>query len=166
MLDRWAQWADQQEDLCHHARQMCYGPRLTTEVYDRAVIDGIAFSSMQTEGKKRSRDSVVMMKDDETYWAGRVRYFLNHTPPGMDVSDESGVSVAHVHWYGHVTEQDAMCPALDCPVFTKQFKDDKSGNMWPMELLAPCKLSIVPHRHHSDRIVVLSRFASFLKTVP
>ena len=121
---------------------------------------------MQTEGKKRSRDGVVMMKDNGTYWAGRVRYFLNHTPPNVDVSDEIGVSIAHVHWYGRVAEQDAMCPALDCLVVKKQFKDDKSGNMWPMELLAPCKLSVVPHRHHSDRVVVLSRFASFLKTVP
>ena len=37
---------------------------------------------------------------------------------------------------------------------------------WPMEKLTPCKLAAVPHCKKKDRLVILSRFASFLQQVP
>ncbi|KAL3131095.1 hypothetical protein ABBQ38_000406 [Trebouxia sp. C0009 RCD-2024] len=121
---------------------------------------------MQTEGKKRSRDSVVLMWDSGEYWAGRVRFLLSHTPPGMQHGAES-VDIAHVTWYGHVSSREpAICPVLGCPIFRKCFKDDPKGNMWPLEKLTPCKLAAVPYRKKKDRLVILNRFASFLQQVP
>ena len=38
-----------------------------------------------------------------------------------------------------------------------------TGNLWPLERLAPCKL---PHGSHVDNLVVLSSFATFLNFVP
>lgn len=168
LLHDWFRWGSQQPQFCQHAQALCSGPRLSVEVYDRAVIQGVEFSSMQTEGKKRSHDSVVLMKDSGVYWAGRVRYFLSHTPPGMThVHGDSMADIAHVSWYGHVPAREAsVCPTLGCPIFKKCFKDDPKGNMWPMEKLTPCKLAAVSHCKKKDRLVILSRFASFLQQVP
>ncbi len=49
------------------------------------------------------------MKDNNNYWAGRVRFFLSHTPPGVDVS---GVFIAHVNWYNHLPQGQNMSAAL------------------------------------------------------
>ena len=97
-------------------------------------------------------------------WAGRVRFFLSHSPPG--VSNGSEVSIAHVHWYTHLPERDAMSLALGCPVFKASYKDDTGGNMWPVEKLAPCQFSAVYHKTRKECVVILSRFSSFLESVP
>ena len=99
-------------------------------------------------------------------WAGRVCFFLSHTPPGVDVSDESGVYIAHVKWYNHLPQGQNMSATLNCPIFKTSFKDDKGGNMWPVEKLAPCKLGALYHKGRRDRIVILNRFSSFLDCVP
>ena len=59
-----------------------------------------------------------------------------------------------------------MSAALQCPIFRTSFKDDKNGNMWPVEKLAPCKLGAVYHKGRRDHIVILNRFATFLARVP
>ena len=59
-----------------------------------------------------------------------------------------------------------MLTDLNCPVFKREFEDDITGNMWPLERLAPCKLLSLPHKSRFDNLVVLSRFASFLSFVP
>ena len=69
-------------------------------------------------------------------------------------------------WYANVPAREAICPVLDCPIFKKAFKDDISGNMWPMEKLAPLALAAVRHRTKKDRLVILSRYANFLEQVP
>ncbi len=165
-LADWFKWGKQQRDLCAHTQQLCYGPKCLPYVFDRATIGGATFSTMATEGKKFSRDSVVIMKDDGVYWAGRVRFFLSHMPPGGIVGSDAEIDIAHVHWYGNVPQCEAMSPTLNCPVFLKAFKDDQSGNMWPVDQLAPCKLGAVQHRTQRNRLVIVSRFASFLKHVP
>ncbi|DBA98717.1 TPA: hypothetical protein ACH3X1_014490 [Trebouxia sp. C0004] len=91
LLDEWYDWGRCQPQLCQLAQQLCYGPKLSAEVFDRATIQGVPSSTTKTEGKKRSRESVILMKDNNKYWAGRIRFFLSHTPPGVDVSHESGV---------------------------------------------------------------------------
>lgn len=166
LLDQWYVWGKCQPQLCQHAHLLCYGPKLTAEVFDRATIQGVPFSTTKTEGKKRSRESVVLMKDNDKYWAGRVRFFLSHTPPGVDVSDESGVFIAHVNWYNHLPQGQNMSATLNCPIFKTSFKDDKGGNMWPVEKLAPCKLGAVYYKGRRDRIVILNRFSTFLDCVP
>ncbi|KAL0027756.1 hypothetical protein WJX77_003102 [Trebouxia sp. C0004] len=54
----------------------------SAQVFDRATIQGIRFSTTKTEGKKKARESVVLMSDNHNIWAGQVRFFLSHTPPG------------------------------------------------------------------------------------
>ena len=70
--------------------------RRTVAVFDRATIQGVPFSTTKTEGKKMSRESVVLMQDNKKYWAGRVLFFLSHTPPGVDVTADSDAYIAHV----------------------------------------------------------------------
>lgn len=116
---------------------------------DRATIQGVQVSSMGTEGRKESRDS-VLHEGQRSLLAGRVRFFLHHTPPGSDHGDDHGIDIAHVRWYAHVLAREAICPVLDCPVFKKAYKDDTSGNMWPMEKLAPCAFAALsPHQERS-----------------
>lgn len=55
----------------------------------------IACQSMQTEGTKRSRDSVVSIRDSDAYWAGGVRFCLSHTPPGRQHGNASMALIAH-----------------------------------------------------------------------
>ncbi|DBA91470.1 TPA: hypothetical protein ACH3X1_003106 [Trebouxia sp. C0004] len=143
LLDQWYVWGRLQPQLCQHAHRLCYGPKLTAEIFDIATIQEVPVSTTKTEGNKRSRESVVLMKDNNKCWAGRIRFFLSHTPPGVDVSDESGVFIAHVNWYNHLPQGQNMSAMLNCPIFKTSFKDDKGGNMWPVEKLAPCKLGAV-----------------------
>ena len=116
--------------------------------------------------RKRSRESVVLMKDNNKYWAGRICFFLSHTPPGVDVSDESGVYIAHVNCYNHLPQGQNMSATMNCPIFKTSFNDDKGGNMWPVEKLAPCKLGALYHKGRRDHIVILNKFSSFLDCVP
>lgn len=48
---------------------------------------------------------------------------------------------------------------------TRGWQNEPTGNLWPVERLAPCKLAAVPHSSHRDNIVILNRFASFLHVV-
>ena len=164
LLEQWYRWGQQVPEFCQQARQLCSGPLKTVEVFDRATIQGIRFSTTKTENKKKARESVVLMSDNNKLWAGRVRFFLSHEPPG--VSNGSEVSIAHVHWYTHLPASDAMSPALGCPVFKASYKDDTGGNMWPVEKLAPCQFSAVYHKTRKECVVILSRFSNFLESVP
>ena len=53
--------------LCQHAHWLCYGLNLSAEVFNRAIIQGVPFSTTKTGGKKRFRESVVLMTDNSTY---------------------------------------------------------------------------------------------------
>ena len=61
---------------------------------------------------------------------------------------------------------DGKVVSLGCPVFKRAWQDDPTGNLWPVDRLAPCKLAAVPHKSHKENLVVLDRFASFLDEVP
>ena len=77
----------------------------------------------------------------------------------------SGVFIAHVKWYNHVSNaRDAMSSALGCPIFKTSFKDDDTCHLYPVEKIAPCQLSAVYQKGQKDRLVILSRFANFLDT--
>ena len=114
----------------------------------------------------RASPLIIAKQYNDKYWAERVCYFLSHTPPGVDESDESGVFIAHVNWYNHLPQGQNMSATLNCPIFKTSFKDDKGGNMWPVEKLAPCKLGAVHLKGRKDRIVILNRFSTFLDCVP
>ncbi|DBA87959.1 TPA: hypothetical protein ACH3X1_004944 [Trebouxia sp. C0004] len=44
LLDEWYDWGRCQPQLCQLAQQLCYGPKLSAEVFDRATIQGVPFS--------------------------------------------------------------------------------------------------------------------------
>ncbi|KAL0028532.1 hypothetical protein WJX77_012456 [Trebouxia sp. C0004] len=49
-------------------------------------LTGLPFrESSPPEGKKKSRNSVVLMRDSGKLWAGHVSFFLSHTPPGVGI---------------------------------------------------------------------------------
>ena len=50
LLDAWQAWGQQYYGLCEHA-QLCHGSRLLVQVYDRAIFQGVRFSTTKTEGK-------------------------------------------------------------------------------------------------------------------
>ena len=97
--------------------------------------------------------------------------FLSHNPPGLeDCQPDEQATIAEVDWFAPAVAAPGincgMATDLKCPVFKRDFIDDATGNLWPVEQLSPCKLLSVPHDSHADNLVVLSRFASFLDQVP
>ncbi|DBA90689.1 TPA: hypothetical protein ACH3X1_003906 [Trebouxia sp. C0004] len=58
---KWYERGKRQPDLCQQARQLCSGPLKSAQVFDRATIQGIRFSTTETEGKKKARESVVLI---------------------------------------------------------------------------------------------------------
>ena len=86
--------------------------------------------------------------------AGRLRRFLTHCAPGVAAKRSS--------------------KALGCPIFNSSFVDDKRGNFWPVDKLAPCNLLAMPHKSGGvassidrvNHVATLSRFGSFLSKVP
>ena len=121
-----------------------------------------AFSRI--EKSKFARDSVVLTKSNGKYWAGWVNAFLSHPLPGWEDCHLSEEDVAEVDWFADAVPaagiSGGLSVCLGCPLFKTDFQDDRTGNLWPMERLPPCKLASLPHSSHSDNLVVLSRFAS------
>ena len=64
-------------------------------------------------------------------------------------------------------QQEQATTVFGCPVFKTSFKAGKGTcNPWPIDKLVPCQLGAVYHKKRENRLVILSRFASFLDTVP
>ena len=171
MLYQWYDWAAQQSDLSEYEQELCYGPDLAVEQYDRARFGEAKFAATTVEGAKYARDSLVLTKSSGQYWAGRVTAFLCHDPPGwQDCHPENQANIAEVQWFAPAVAapgiSEGMAIDLKCPVFKREVMDDPTGNLWPLERLSPCKLLSVPHASHASNLVVLSRFASFLVQVP
>ncbi len=103
-------------------------------------------------------------------WAGRVNAFLSHAPPSWeDCHPSEEASVAEVDCADAVPTagiSNGLSVCLGCPVFKRDFEDDRTGNLWTIERLTPCKLAAVPHCSHPDNLVILSCFASFMHQVP
>ena len=106
----------------------------------------------------------------EAYFDGRVKAFLSHRAPGWQGCNlEDEAKIAEVEWFASAAAApgivDGLSTNLSCPVFTRSFKDDPTGNLWPLERLARCNLLTVPHHPHIDNLVVLSRSSLFLQQV-
>ena len=55
---------------------------------------------MYVEKAKFARDSLVLTKSDGKFWAGGVRAFLTHSPPGWeDCVPADEADVAEVAWF-------------------------------------------------------------------
>ena len=165
-LDDWGQWGINQDGLIDRQQDLCWGPILSVQQYDRASIGEAWFVASRAESAKFAWDSLVQRHSNGQYHAGRVRAFLSHKAPGwVDCSVEDKANIAEVGWFapaepGHGIA-DGLATDLNCPVFKREFEKDTTGNLWPLERLAFCKLLSLPHESHVDNLVVLSRFASF-----
>ena len=170
-LNDWATWGANQDDLTEQQQELCFGPQRKLQQFDSATIAEAKFVASRVEGAKFARDSLGLMHNDGQYHAGRVRAFLSHPAPGWeDCNSEDEANIAEIDWFAPATAasgiEGQMCTDLGCPVFKREFKDDHTGNLCPLERLAPCKLISLPHKSHIDNLVVVSRFASFLDMVP
>ena len=148
--------------------QACYGPPLNVRTWDRAILGDVSFTCTRLETNKLARDSIVLMRTDGRFWAGKVVCFLSHAPPGLIVSPDGDVDIAQVQWFAHAAPdvEQAVMHSLGCPVVRTRVEDNLSGNLWPVSRLLPCKLAAVPHRSLTGHLVILSRFASFLQQLP
>ena len=165
-LDAWKVWG-QHADLSVQQQELCLGPELSVHVFDRAIVGNARLACTRVEKSKFARDSVVLTKSNGKYWAERVNAFLSHAPPGCeDCHLFEEADVAEVDWFADAGISDGLSICLGCPVFKRDFQDDCTGSFWPLERLTPCKLASLPHSSHSDNLVVLSRFASFMHQVP
>ena len=96
---------------------------------------------------------------------------LPHAPPEwQDCHPSEEANIANVdNCAGAVSSvgiSNGLLVCLGCSVFKRDFDDDCSGNLWPIERLTPCKLAAVPHCSHPNNLVVLSHLASFMHQVP
>ena len=96
--------------------------------------------------------------------------FLPHAPPDWeDCRPSEEANIANVDKCADVVSSvgisNGLSVCLGCPVFKRDFEDDRTGNLWPIERLTPCKLAAVPHCSHPNNLVVLSRLASFMHQV-
>ena len=182
LLPSWQRWAEQQQALGQmtaHQAEICRGPHRRVRTYDRALIGTVTLAGSISENSKKARDSVVLTHESSELRAGRVRRFLTHGPPGVGPDADLEGIIADVQWYGKVPDSNAAAKrsskALDAPIFKSRFVDDKRGNFWPVDKLAPCSLLAVPHKsgatasgsdNVSNHVVILNRFASFQSKVP
>lgn len=140
-LDAWYAWARQQADLSADEQSLCYGPELSVQEFDRATIGINTFACIRVEKAKFARDSLVLTKSDGKFWAGRVRAFLTHSPPGWeDCAPADEADVAEVAWFADAVPAaglaNGMAVDLQCPVFKRAWQDDSTGNLWPVDRLA------------------------------
>lgn len=172
LLDNWHSWAQQQKEqgrLSAHQVSVCSGPLQSVDHFERARHGSAVFVTNRLEGAKQARDSVVMSRDGPTVTAGRVKAFLAHVPPGVQMNRANEVYIADVQWYAqvpasHVAAQKSS-KILGCPIFKKTIHDHSGGNFWPVSKIAQCKLCALPHHSGSNHLVILSRFSSFVKLV-
>lgn len=182
LLPHWQKWAKQQQalnQLTAHQAEVCRGPHRRVRIYDRALIGTATLAGSILEKAKKARDSVVLTREAGHLRAGRVRRFLTHSPPGVGPDADLEAIIADVQWHGKVPDSNAAAKrsskALDAPIFKSCFVEDKRGNFWPVDKLAPCSLVAAPHKSGatasgsdrvSNHVVILNRFASFQSKVP
>ena len=70
LLGKSYEWGKQQQNFCQQAHHLCSGPPKSAQVFDRATVQGIRFSTTKSEGKKNARESVVRMSNKNKFWAG------------------------------------------------------------------------------------------------
>ena len=119
----WHRWAQQKQAagvLDHHQVSVCYGPAKGVDAYDRIVYGSVEIVATVQEDTKHACDSVIMLRDGETYRAGRVNMFLTHTAPGCEPDLQHDTNIADVRLYAPVadTHQAAKrsSEAIGCPI--------------------------------------------------
>lgn len=141
-LEAWRIWALQQSGLSDDDLALCVGPELSVRQFDRATIGNSTFACMRVEDAKFARDSCVLTKSDGKFWAGCVRAFLSHTPPGYeDCQPHLEADLAEVVWFAEAVPAEGITDGasddLQCPVFKRAWQDDPTGNLSPVDRLAP-----------------------------
>ncbi len=104
-------------------------------------------------------------------WGGQMAQFLPHAPPDWeDCHSFEQANIANVDKCADAVSSvgisNGLSVCLACPVFKRDSEGGRTGNLWPIKRLTPCKLAAVPHCSQPNNLVVLSHLASFMHPIP
>ena len=130
-LNAWHKWAQEKEAqgrLNNHQVIVRHGPQPFVRTYDSIVYGSAVIVGTVQEKSKHARDSVVMLRENNQYRAGRVTRFLSHTAPGCEGLDQQqDVNIADVQLYATVPPSNRAAAAsetiLHCPIFKRNLVD-------------------------------------------
>ncbi len=158
-LDAWRVWG-QHAGLSVQQQELCLGPKLSVRVFDRATVRNTRLACTRVEKSKFAHDSVVLTKSNGKYCAGWVNAFLSHVGRTAICLKRQMLP----RWIGLQMQSQLQASAMVCQ---SAWAAQCSRGTFKMTVLAisglnPCRLASVPHSSHSNDLVVLSRFASFM----
>ena len=162
-LDGWRMWALLHTPaLTEDELKMVEGPPLHVTQFGRASISGVCFTTEGLEGKRKAKDSVVMIRTNSALCGGaefgRVSVFMEVQKPGIT---EAKAQVASVLWYKIQPGSD-WNEELGCPVVCRQYKGDPEGNFWDVNQIIPTKVILAPHLKQPAMWQVLHVDSDFL----
>ena len=64
---QWYAWALEQSDLRYAEKELCFGPELALQQFDRALFGEAKFAATRVEGAKYARDSLVLTNSKGKY---------------------------------------------------------------------------------------------------
>ena len=144
-VDGWRSWALLTPGLTEEELKMAAGPPLYATLFARADISGVRFTTKGVEGKRKAKDSVVMIRHLSQLCGGaefgRVQMFLEVQKPGLT---EATAKIANVEWL-KILPGNHMNAELGCPVVSRQIRSDPEGNFWDVTQIIPTKVILAPH---------------------
>ena len=144
---------------------MSQGPPFTVWLYDRADVCGVKFTSSRVEGKRKAKDSVVMIRTESPLCKGaefgRALRFIRFKATGTAV-DEGHMNVAVVAWFKQPAPPLDWNAEIKCPCVLKQYRSDPDGNYWDLHNIVPTKIIMAPHLRNENVWQVLHVDSDFL----
>ncbi len=122
---KWGTWAAAHPGLTPQQRKLAHGPETFHKLYERATVNGIAFTCESKEEKKKSKDSIIMIRLEgepgapPTPMFGRVQAFMELVRPGFGFHDAEAEMVTYVDakWYKPPRSgTPGMNAEIGCPV--------------------------------------------------
>lgn len=120
-LADWYDWA-LTHDLTEQQQELCCGPQLNLEQYDRADTGEVDFVASSREKVKFSRNNAIIKHCDGASFAGRVKAFPSHPAPGWRCCNpDDEASIAEVEWFAPAAAPpgivNGLSTNLSCPMF-------------------------------------------------
>ena len=169
----WATWARSAPGLTAHQRKLALGPETFHNVYDRATVNGIAFTCELLESKKKSKDSIIMIRLEGADGAagaagepgapgaalptmfGRVQAFVEVVRPGLGFGEPGMEMVQYVDatWY-KPPRLGTPCLNKDigCPVVQKETHPPLEHGLWPADQIVPVSIALAPYIRPANSI--------------
>lgn len=170
--------AVQEADLLHgrdttskYVLALSRGPSKWLEKGDRVKLGAMELCTERLEMTKKSCDSVVMIKlasasgkDDAEF--GRAQAFYRLVLPGKPEESlwaiEDSMLLADVCWFKRPGAGQHTNVAIRCPVVTRGYRNDQTGNYWELGSLVPTKVGLAPHHQNASWWQVLHADSDFM----